>query len=62
MANNKYMKDYDPEKETRYLKYLDAKNLFGWAMSQNMPTGGFRWMQTTGSPAIAPENFLIKIY
>ena len=43
-ANNKYMKDYNPIKETSYIQYLDANNLYGWAMSQNLPTHGFKWM------------------
>ena len=44
-ANNKYMKDYDPDKESTYIQYLDANNLYGWAMSQNLPTHGFKWMK-----------------
>ena len=43
-ANNKYMKDYDKDKPSKYIMYLDANNLYGWAMSQYLPTGGFRWM------------------
>jgi hypothetical protein len=44
-ANNKYMgDDYDPSQDTSFIKYLDANNLYGWAMSQLMPTGGFKWM------------------
>ena len=44
-ANNKYMKNYNPEKESKFSQYLDANNLYGWAMSQNLPTHGFKWMK-----------------
>ena len=43
-ANNKYMKDYNPDKPSSYIQYLDAKNLYGWAMSQKLPTHGFKWI------------------
>ena len=43
-ANNKYMKEYDKKAPSKYIMYLDANNLYGWAMSQYLPTGGFRWM------------------
>ena len=43
-ANNKYMKDYNKDEPSKYIMYLDANNLYGWAMSQYLPTGGFRWM------------------
>ena len=43
-ANNKYMEEYDEESPSKYIMYLDANNLYGWAMSQYLPTGNFRWM------------------
>ena len=43
-ANNKYMKYYNPDKPSSYIQYLDASNLYGWAMSQKLPTHGFKWM------------------
>ena len=43
-ANNKYMKSYDEKAPSKYIMYLDANNLYGWAMSQYLPTGGFRWL------------------
>ncbi|CAH3144720.1 unnamed protein product, partial [Porites evermanni] len=43
-ANNKYMKNYNPDKSSSYIQYLDANNLYGWAMSQRLPTHGFRWI------------------
>ena len=45
-ANNPYMgSEYDKSKPTKYLQYLDANNLYGWAMSQPLPTGEFRWVE-----------------
>ena len=43
-ANNKYMREYDEKAPSKHIMYLDANNLYGWAMSQYLPTGGFRWM------------------
>ena len=36
-ANNKYMKCHDGNKESKFMMYLDANNLYGWAMSQYLP-------------------------
>ena len=43
-ANNKYMKKYDDKIPSKYIIYLDANNLYGWAMSQYLPTGSFEWL------------------
>ena len=42
-ANNKYMKNYDENKESSFIQYLDANNLYGWAMSQKLHVDGFKW-------------------
>ena len=43
-ANNKYMKEYNEKEPSKYLMYLDANNLYGWAMSQYLPNGSFKWL------------------
>ena len=44
-ANNKYMKNYDPTKPSKYISYLDMNNLYGWAMSGYLPYDGFKWLK-----------------
>ena len=46
-VNNKYMKSYDKNKESSYIQYLDANNLYGWAMSQKLRVNGFKWVKNT---------------
>ena len=43
-ANNEYMKDYDKSKESSYIQYLDANNLYGAPMSEKLPINGFKWV------------------
>ena len=42
-ANNRYMTNYDKNEGSSYIQYLDAKNLYGWAMSQKLSVDGFKW-------------------
>ena len=47
-ANNKYMGyEFDNTKPSSFITYLDANNLYGWAMSKPLPTHGFKWMTTS---------------
>ena len=43
-ANNKFMQSFDPELKSSFIVYLDANNLYGWAMSKPLPVGEFEWM------------------
>ena len=43
-ASNKYMKNYNNNEESSYIQYLDANNLYGWAMSKKLPVNGFKWI------------------
>ena len=43
-VNHSGIPTFDPSKELAHLIYLDANNLYGWAMSQSLPTRGFRWL------------------
>ena len=42
-ANNKYMKNYNNNEESSYIQYLNANNLYGWAMSKKLPVNGLKW-------------------
>ena len=62
-ANNPYIgSEYDRGKPTKYLQYLNANNLYGWAMSQPLPTGGFRWVKFRDdrSPKTTVEELVTK--
>ena len=52
------MENYHENKESSYIQYLDANNLYGWAMSQKLPKNNFKWVEDT--PRINEE--FIKNY
>ena len=41
------MENYDENKESSYIQYLEAKNLYSLAMSQKLPVNGFKWVEET---------------
>ena len=54
-ANNKYMKSFDKNKESSYIHYWDANNLYGWTMSQKLPVNNFEWIKDT---SLFNEDFI----
>ena len=62
-AKNPYIgSEYAPREPTRYLQYLNANNLYGWALSQPLPTGGFRWADVKPNEISKLANFSEKGY
>ena len=57
-ANFPTMPGYDASRPRSYLVYLDANNLYGWAMIQSLPTGGFRFLTLYEIEALAPVEEL----
>ena len=44
-SNNKYMADYDKNKESSYIWHWNVNNLYGWAMLQKLPVTKFEWIK-----------------
>ena len=59
-ANNRYMKNYNYSEESSYIQYLDANNLYGWAISKKLPVNGFKWTDTseTNAKHVINEEFI----
>ena len=57
-ANYKYMNDYNKNKESCYIQYLDANNLYGMTMSEKLPIKGVKWIVDISG---IDENF-VKSY
>lgn len=56
-ANNQYIEDYNPEEPSSYIIYLDNNNLYGWGMSQSLPTGGFKWLSPSKITKLKLEKY-----
>ena len=57
-ANNKYMQNYNNNEESSYIQYLDANNLYGWAMSKKLHVNGFKWVDTSETSNTINEEFI----
>jgi hypothetical protein len=66
-ANNKYMKSYDETKPSKHITYLDANNLYGWAMCQLLPTSDFKWIEpdefdrSLGSSQDSDTGYILEV-
>ena len=70
-ANNPYLGDehYDDSKPTTYLQYLDMNNLYGYAMTQKLPTGFFRFLaddeikelDISSIPSDSPTGYVLEV-
>ena len=61
-ANNEYMKNYNNNEESSYIQYLDANNLYGWAMSKKLPVNGFKWIDNSETAEHVINEEFIKNY
>ena len=43
-GNNRYIQFYGDKKSSKFTMYLDANTLYGWAVSQYLPYGRFKWL------------------
>ena len=68
-ANNPRVAGHDSDKPNSHIMYLDANNLYGWSMSQYLPTGGFDWVEKPGSladtiaehPTESPQGYILEV-
>ena len=52
------MQNYNNNEESSYIQYLDANNLYGWAMSKKLPVNGFKWFDTLETSNKINEDFI----
>ena len=56
------MKNYNNNEESSYIQYLDAINLYGWAMSKKLPVNGFKWIDNNETAKHVINEDFIKNY
>ena len=60
--DNKYMGyRFNSGKESHYFQYLHANNLYNWAMSKNLMTGRFKWVENPEELRTTSKNWLRKL-
>ena len=67
-ANNRFVPGYDSSRPSVFILDLDANNLYGWAMRNPLPVGGYRWAKPhellpdflTAIPSDAPEGCIVE--
>ena len=52
------MQNYNNNEESSYIQYLDANNLYGWAMSKKLHVNGFKWLDTSETSNKINEDFI----
>ena len=66
-ANNKYMKNYNPSKPSKYITYPDMYNLYGWTMSGCLAYDGFKWLKNADNFDVnsmsekGPVGYILKV-
>lgn len=63
-ANNRFLDSYDSNEKDNYIMYYDANNLYGWAMSQPLPYGGFEWTDVSEDfkiPADSEVGYYLEV-
>ena len=56
VANNKYLPNYNKSKKSTYLQYLDANNVYRYAMNKKLPLNGYKWADNS----IFTDDFIKK--
>ena len=61
-ANNKYMGNrFVASLLSKYIAYLDANNLYGWAISKPLPTHGFKWMKVSELETLELHSCILEV-